>query len=169
MTGRCHPFVPAEPRRFAMVKPLLASLSALAATVLLSVGASAGATVQHFNLSSPQQCFSKGAYTWCVVTTGEENDVQSPSGNFSGNVNMADSYALSYNGTVIETGADSFHEHVLLASNFTVLKEGGIHSTSTVIYAGTTCTTTFDMHVTDLNPYTGTGHIQYSNYSFVCV
>jgi hypothetical protein len=152
-----------------MVKPLLASISALAATVLLSVGASAGATVQHFNLNSPQQCFSKGPYTSCFVASGEENDVQSPSGNFSGDVNMTDSFVVSYNGTVIETGADSFHEHVLLTNNFTVLKEGGIHSTSTFTYAGSTCTTTFDLHVTNLNPYTGTGHIQYSNYSFVCV
>jgi len=152
-----------------MVKPLLASISALAATVLLSVGASAGATVQHFNLNSPQQCFTKGTLSVCVTSTGEETDVQVPSGNFSGDVNGTTSYYLSDGGTVLGSGTSAIHEHVLYSSNFTVLKEGGIHEVSTSTYAGTTCTYSLDAHVTDLNPYTGTGHIQYSNYSFVCV
>jgi hypothetical protein len=170
MTGGCHPLVPAESRRFAMVKPILASISALAATVLLSAGALAGgATVMHFNLNSPQQCFDKGPYTICSVATGEETAVQTPSGNFSGEVNTTSSFVFSYNGTVIESGADAFHEHVLYTNNFTVLKEGGMHETSTFTYAGTTCTYTLDLHVTDLNPYTGTGHIQYDNFSYVCV
>jgi len=152
-----------------MVKPIIASIGALAATVLLSAGALAGATVQHFDLSSPQQCFSKGPYVSCFVATGAENDVQTPSGNFSGNVNVSSSYVLSLNGAVIASGADSFQEHVLDAGNFTLLKEGGIHSTSTSTYAGTTCTSTFDLHVTNLDPYTGSGHIQYDNFTFVCV
>lgn len=152
-----------------MVKPLLASIGALAATVLLSAGALADATVMHFNLNTPQQCYSKGPYTICFVATGEETAVQAPSGNFSGDVNTSSSFVLSYNGTVIGSGADSFHEHVLYTNNFTVLKEGGMHSTSTFTSAGTTCTYTFDLHVTDLNPYTGTGHIQYNNFTYVCV
>jgi hypothetical protein len=169
MTGGCHPIVPAEPRRFAMVKPLLASISALAATVLLSVGASAAAMVQHFNLNSPQQCFTKGTLSYCVTSTGEEADVQVPSGNFSGDVNGTSSYVFSDGGTVVGSGTSAIHEHVLYASNFTVLKEGGMHLASTSTYAGTTCTFSFDLHVTDLNPYAGTGRIQYDNFSSVCV
>jgi hypothetical protein len=152
-----------------MVKPLISSIGALAATLLLSTGALADATVQHFSLSSPQQCYSKGPYTYCFVATGETTTVQAPSGNFSGVVNVSSSFVASYNGTVIASGTDSFHEHVLFASNFTVLKEGGIHETSTVTYQGTTCTSSFDIHVTGLDPYTGTGRIQYDNYTFVCV
>jgi hypothetical protein len=152
-----------------MVKPILASIGALAATVLLSTGALADATVQHFNLNTPEQCFSQGPYTQCFVSTGEENVVQTPSGNFSGEVNTTSSFVVSYSGAVIASGSGSFREHVLYTSNFTVVQEGGIHSVSTFRYAGTTCTSTFDLHVTNLDPYTGTGHIQYSNYSFVCV
>ena len=66
-----------------MLKTIFASVSAAAATVFLSVGAAAGATPQHFNLTMPYECFSKGDYSICVVAKGEETIVQTPSGNFS--------------------------------------------------------------------------------------
>jgi hypothetical protein len=152
-----------------MLKTLFASVMAAAATVFLSVGAAAGATPQHFNLSMPYECFSKGDYSICVVAKGEETIVQTPSGNFSGVVNMTSSYAVSYQGSVIGAGTDSFHEHVLYANNFTVLKEGGIHQNSTFSDGTTTCTFSADIHVTNLDPVTGTGHIQYWNVTTVCV
>ena len=70
---------------------------------------------------------------------------------------------------VIGAGTDSFHEHVLYSSNFTLLKEGGIHQTSTFADGTSTCTYSTDIHVTDLNFVTGTGHLQYNNFSIVCV
>jgi hypothetical protein len=153
-----------------MVKSILASIGALAATVLLAAGAMAdGAAVQHFNLNSPQQCYDKGPFMSCFTATGEETDVQSSSGNFSGDVNTTFSYVTTYNGAVIGSGYDSIHEHVLLTNSFTVLQEGGMHSTSTFTWAGTTCTYSFDLHVTGLNPSAGTGRIQYDNFSYVCV
>ena len=144
-------------------------MMAAAATMLLSVGAAADASVQHFNLNSPQTCYSKGNFTVCFTSTGEANLVQTVSGSFSGETNGTSSFVASYNGAAVATGTSSFHEHVLAANNFTVIKEAGIHVTSTVTSAGTTCTFSADIHVTDLNPYTGTGHFQYSNISFVCV
>src|SRR5882672_8599871 len=99
-----------EERRTQMLKTIFASVSAAAATVFLSVGAAAGATPQHFNLSMPYECFSKADYSICVVAKGEETIVQTPSGNFSGDVSMTSSYAVSYQGALVATGADSFHE-----------------------------------------------------------
>ena len=153
-----------------MVKPILASIGALAATVLLSAGVLAGgASVMHFNLNSPLQCFDKGPYTSCFTASGEENDTLTPSGNYSGAINASSAFVTTYNGAVIGSGSDSFHEHVLLTNNFTVLNEGGMHSTSTSTWDGVTCTYSFDLHVTGLNPAAGTGRIQYDNFSSVCV
>ncbi|GEM_PF-6504391 len=155
-----------------MVKTVFASLVAAAATIFLSIGAAAagGATVQHFSLNMPQQCFpGKGGGTYCVSSTGEETFVQAPSGNIDGEINVADSFVINYNGAVIASGTDSLHEHVLYTDNFTVLQEGGLHSTSTFTSGGITCTFSADLHVTDLNFATGTAHIQYNNVSFVCV
>ncbi len=151
-----------------MIKTLFASVAAVAATMVLSVGVAAGATVMHFNLNTPQQCFVKGPYTYCVTTAGEETVVQAPSGNFSGDINATDSFAITNNGTVFFAGTDSIHEHVLYASDFTVLKEGGIHQTSTSTDGIITCTFSADVHATGLNLITGTGHLQYTNVSFVC-
>ncbi|TMG26981.1 MAG: hypothetical protein E6H95_09670 [Chloroflexi bacterium] len=136
-----------------MLKTIFASVTAVAATVLLSIGAS-GATVQHFNLNGPQQCYAKGDYLVCVIASGEENAVQAPSGNFNAEINGT-SYVI--------------HEHVLYTSDFTVLKEGGIHETSTVTSGGATCIFAMDVHATGLNLYTGTGRFQYTNVSFTCV
>jgi hypothetical protein len=153
-----------------MVKAFFGPAVAIAATLFLAVGAAAGATVQHFNLSSPAQCFpGKGGSTFCVASTGEENVAQTPSGNLSAEINVSDSFVVNYNGAVVESGSDSLHEHVLYASGFTILEEGGMHSTSTFAGGGMTCTYSADVHVTDLDFATGTGHIQYSNVSFVCV
>jgi hypothetical protein len=142
---------------------------AVAATMLLSIGAAADASVQHFNLNSPEQCYSKGSFTVCYTSTGEANFVQAPSGNFNGETNGTSAFVASYNGAVVATGASAIHEHVLATDNFTVIKEAGIHETSTFTYGGTSCTMSADIHVTDLNPYTGTGHYQYNNFSFICV
>ena len=153
-----------------MVKPILASISALAATVLLAAGAMAdGAAVMHFNLNSPQQCFDKGPYTSCFTATGEETDVMTPSGNYSGAINTTFTAFTTYNGAVIGSGSDSFHQHVLITNDFTVLQELGVHSLSISNWDGTTCTYTFDVHVTDLNPASGTGRIQYQSFTSVCV
>jgi hypothetical protein len=153
-----------------MFKPVLASILALAATAALAAGALAdGATAQHFNLSSPQQCFSKGPYTFCSVQSGEETAVQAPSGNFNGDVNVTSAFTFSYSGTILESGTSAFSEHVLYTNNFTVVQEGGIHQSSTYTYAGQTCTFSQDLHVTNLNLYTGTGNIQYNNVTFVCL
>lgn len=153
-----------------MFKPAFASILALAATAALATGALAdGATVQHLNLTSPQQCMSKGPYTFCSVAAGQTTAVQTPSGNFSGEVNVTSTFSVTYNGAIVESGSDAFREHVLFTNNFTVVQEGGIHETSTFTNAGQTCTLSQDLHVTDLNLITGTGNIQYSNFSFVCV
>ena len=152
-----------------MLKTLFASTMAAAATVFLSVGAAADAPPQHFNLSMPYECFSKGDYSICAVAKGEQTIVQTPSGNFSGAVNMTSSYAVSYQGAVIAAGTDSFREHVLYSKDFTVLKEGGIHESGTFSDGTTTCTFSADIHVTDLDPVAGTGHFQYSNITTVCV
>jgi hypothetical protein len=57
----------------------------------------------------------------------------------------------------------------VFASNLSVLQEMGLHSVSTVISNGQTCTFRQAFHVTRLDLYKGTGHIQYDNVSFVCV
>jgi hypothetical protein len=152
-----------------MLKPILASIGALAATVLLSAGASAGASVMHFNLNTPQQCFDKGPYTSCFTATGEETDTLTPSGNYSGDINTTFTTFTTYNGAVIGSGSGSLHQHVLLTNNFMVLQEAGAHWLSTFTWNGTTCTYSFDLHVTGLNPSAGTGRIQYDNFSYVCV
>ena len=151
-----------------MLKTIFASVTAVAATVLLSIGAS-GATVQHFNLNGPQQCYAKGDYSVCVIASGEENALQAPSGNFSAEINGTSSFVGSYQGLVVATGTNLIHEHVLYTSDFTVLKEGGIHETSTVTSGGATFIFAMDVHATGLNLYTGTGRFQYTNVSFTCV
>src|SRR2546429_3364493 len=105
-----------------MLKTIFASVTAVAATVLLSIGAS-GATVQHFNLNGPQQCYAKGDYLVCVIASGEENAVQAPSGNFNAEINGTSSFVASYQGAVVATGTDVIHEHVLYTSDFTVRSE----------------------------------------------
>jgi hypothetical protein len=153
-----------------MVKPILASIGALAAAVLLAAGVLAdGASVMHFNLSSTQQCFDKGPYTSCFTAAGQETAVLTPSGNYSDDINMTFSAYTTYNGVVIGSGSDSLHQHILITNNFTVLQELGVHSLSVSNWDGTTCTYTFDLHITDLNPSTGTGRIQYQNSTSVCV
>ena len=153
-----------------MLKALFGPIVAIAATLFLAVGAAAGATVQHFNLSSPEQCFpGKGGSTFCVASTGEENVAQTPSGMLSAEINVSDTFVVNYNGAVVASGSDSLQEHVLYASDFTILQEGGMHSTSTSTSGGMTCTFDADVHVTNLDFATGTGHIEYSNVSFVCV
>src|SRR5437667_5893831 len=116
-----------------MVKTVFAPVIAVAATIFLSVGAAAAGdgTVQHFNLNLPQQCFAKGDYSICVVSTGEETAIQAPSGNFNAEINGTSSFVASYQGSVVASGTDVISEHVLYTSNFTILKEGGIHETST--------------------------------------
>ncbi|GAC1472961.1 MAG: hypothetical protein PVS3B2_14150 [Candidatus Dormibacteraceae bacterium] len=153
-----------------LVKPVLASIVALAATIVLSLGVLAdGATVQHFNLNSPQQCQTYYNFIFCYSSTGEMNAVQAASGNFSSEVNGTFAWSGSSNGVLLYSGSSAVHQHLLLADNFTVIKELGVHQTSTFTYGGTTCTFTGDVHVTDLNPYTGIGHFQYNNVTFVCV
>lgn len=153
-----------------MLKTVFASMIAVAATVFLAVGASAGATAQHMSLNMPEQCFAgKGGSTICVTSTGEQTIVQTPSGNFSAEFNGTDSFVVTYNGAVVATGTDSIHAHVLYASDFTVITEAGTHITSSSTSGGTTCTFSGDLHVTDIDLVTGTAHIQYNNVSFVCV
>jgi hypothetical protein len=38
-----------------------------------------------------------------------------------------------------------------------------------VTQGGSTCTLTQDAHITQLDLISGTGHIQFDNFSFVCV
>lgn len=153
-------------------------MMAVAATMLLSIGAAADASVQHVNLNSPEQCFTytKGGtytYTYCYSSTGEMNSVQTPSGNFSGEVNATFSSSFSQDGTLLGTGTTSVHEKILYSVNsagyITVIKEDGMHLTSTYSYGGMTCTYIANFHITDLNLATFTGHIQYSNFSYSCV
>ena len=153
-----------------MFKPVFASILALAATATLAVSAlAAGATAQHFNLSSPQQCYSKGPYTFCSSQSGQETAVQAASGNFSGDVSVTSAFTFSYSGTILQSGTSAFSEHVLYTDNFTVVQEGGIHQSSSYSYAGQTCSFSQDLHVTNLDLITGTGDIQYNNVSFVCL
>src|SRR5207302_7409095 len=84
-------------------------------------------------------------------------------------LNASDSWVFSQNATILASGTDSIQEHVLYANDFTILKEGGIHQTSTFFDGTTTCTAGMDIHATGLNLYTGTGHFQYTNFTFVCV
>jgi hypothetical protein len=153
-----------------MFKPVLAPILAVAATAVLAVSAmAAGATgPQHLSLSG-QQCYDKGPYTICVDSTGEATQVLTASGNFSTDVNVTESFAISSNGTLLSSGASNLHEHELYTGNFAALQEAGIHDVSTTTVGGSTCTVTEDIHVTQIDPITGTGHIQYDNFSFVCV
>jgi hypothetical protein len=153
-----------------MFKPLLAPILALAATAALAVSAmAAGATgPQHFNLNG-QQCFDKGTLSICETSTGEETVVQTASGNFSGDINATNSFVVTDSGTIVAGGTSSVHDHALYTGNFTILQESGLHVVSTVTQGGSTCTLTQDFHVTQLDPITFTGRIQYNNFSFVCV
>lgn len=153
-----------------MFKPVLASILAAAATAVLGVsGLAAGATgPQHFNLTG-EQCFAKGTLSICETSKGEETAVQTASGDFSGDVNVTSSFVVTDSGTAVASGADNLHEHILYTSNFTVVQEAGIREVSAVTQGGSTCTLTQDLHATQLDPIAGTGHIEYSNFSFVCV
>ena len=153
-----------------MVKPVFASILAVAATGAFAVSAlAAGATgPQHFNLTG-QQCFAKGTLSICETSKGEETSVQTASGNFSGDINVASSFVVTDSGTLVASGADTLQEHILYVDNFTVVQEAGIHDVSTVTQGGSTCTLSQDLHVTQLDPISATGHIEYNNFSFVCV
>ena len=151
-----------------MLKTLFGSVVAVTATMFLSVGASASATPQHFNLNMPLQCFAKGPTVICASSTGEETVVQASDGNFSADINGTSSVAVTMDGTLLFSGSSAIHEHVLYTDNFTVLQEAGTHETSTFTQGTTTCTFSADVHATDLDPFTGTGHFQYENVSFVC-
>ncbi|MHB8612062.1 MAG: hypothetical protein ACYDAL_06485 [Candidatus Dormibacteraceae bacterium] len=165
------PHSPSRAKEIAMFKPVFASILAVGATAVLAVSglAAGGPGPQHYNLSSPQVCFDKGPYHVCESSTGEETIVQTPSGNFSGDINVSSSFAVTYLGAPLVTGSDTLHEHVLYTSNFAVLQEMGIHDVSTQTYGSQTCTFSQDLHVTQLDPYAGTGRIQYDNVSYVCV
>lgn len=154
-----------------MFKPVFASILAVGATAVLAVGALAagGTGTQHFNLTTPQQCFPKGDMLICVSSRGEATSVFTPSGGFSNDINMTSAFSATNLGVPVATGTSSTHEHDLVTSNFAVLQEMGLHSVSTVISNGQTCTFSQDFHVTQLDLYTGTGHIQYDNVSLVCV
>jgi hypothetical protein len=153
-----------------MFKPVLASILAVGATAVLAAGAlAAGPTgPQHYNLSSPLVCFDKGPFQICESATGEETVAQTASGNFSDDINVASSFAVTYLGAPLASGTDSLHAHQLYTSNFTVLQEMGIHDTGTSTQGGTTCTFSQDLHVTQVDPSTGTAHIQYDNFTYVC-
>jgi hypothetical protein len=154
-----------------MFKPVLAPILAIAATAMLAVSAlAAGAPgSQHVKLTAPQQCFDKGPYTICVTSKGEMTTVQTPSGNLSFSVNATSAFSVTTLGTPVASGTSSVHEHDLYTNNFATLQEIGIHDSSTQVAGGQTCTFTQDFHATNLDLYTGTGNIQYSNVSFVCV
>jgi hypothetical protein len=152
-----------------MLKTLFGSVIAVATTIFLSVGASASAAPQHFNLNMPLQCFTKGPTVICASSTGEETVVQAGNGNFSADINGTSSVAVTMNGALLFSGSSAIHEHVLYTGNFTVLQEAGTHETSTFTQGTTTCTFSADVHATNLDPFTGTGHFQYENVSFVCV
>jgi hypothetical protein len=147
-------------------------MMAVAATMLLSVGAAADATVQHVNLNSLEQCntfsYNGNYYTICYSSTGEATMVQSAAGNWSGEVNGTFSNTFSQNGTLLFSSATAVHEHFLYSASTGLVKEDGVHETSTFSYSGVTCTISVDLHVTDMNPYTGIGHFQYRNFSFAC-
>jgi hypothetical protein len=154
-----------------MFKPVFASILAVAATAVLAAGAlAAGPTgPQHYNLTTPQVCFDKGPFHICESATGEETVVQTPSGSFSDDINVASSFAVTYLGAPFASGTDNLHAHALYTSNSAVLQEMGIHDTGTSTQGGTTCTFSQDLHVTQVDPATGTAHIQYDNFKFVCV
>jgi hypothetical protein len=154
-----------------MFKPVLASIFALAATATLAVSAlAAGATgPQHISLTAPLQCFAKGPYVICVSSNGELTSVLTPSGNLSNDINETSTFSATIQGTLVASGTSSVHEHDLSTSNFAVLQEISIHSDSTQVAGGQTCTFSEDVHATNLDPYTGTGNIQYNNISFACV
>jgi hypothetical protein len=147
-------------------------MMAVAATMLLSVGAAADATVQHVNLNSPEQCFTytyKGNITFCYSASGEANMVQTPSGNWTSEMNGTFSNTFSQDGILLFSSSSAVHEHVLYSPSTGLVKELGVHETGTSTYSGITCTYSLDLHVTDINFYTGTGHIQYSNFTYSCV
>jgi len=154
-----------------MFKPVFASILALAATATLAVSAlAAGATgPQHLNLTGQQCLVGKGTTTICVTSKGEETVVLTPSGNFSGDINVTSSFVATDSGTVVASGTSNLHDHALYTGNFAILQEEGIHEVSTVTQDGSTCTFTLDAHITQLDLNTLTGHIQYDNFSFVCV
>ncbi|HEX6548149.1 MAG TPA: hypothetical protein VF134_05350 [Candidatus Dormibacteraeota bacterium] len=147
-----------------MRRILLAVGSAVAMTVGMATGVSAdnGATVQHINLASQDQCFNSGPYSYCFSATGEETITQTPTGNWSGQANGTETSTFSYNGTAIYSSTANFHVHILYKDNFTVLQEAGEHETGSSTYGGTTCTYSFDLHITNNN------QIQYQNYTFSC-
>src|SRR5438093_11176802 len=96
-----------------MLKTIFASVMAATATVFLSVGASAGSTVQHFNMNGPQQCYAKGDYLVCVIASGEENAAQAPSGNINAEINGTSSFVASYQGAAVAAVQDGLHAHAL--------------------------------------------------------
>jgi hypothetical protein len=104
----------------------------------------------------------------CVSSSGEATSVFTPSGALSTDVNVTSAFSATNLGVPVATGTGYTHEHDLFTSNFAVLQEMGLHSVSTVIANGQTCTFSEDFHVTQLDLYTGTGHIQYDNVSLVC-
>jgi hypothetical protein len=154
-----------------MFKPVLAPILAVAATAVLAVSAmAAGATgPQHVSLTAPLQCFDKYPYTICVTSTGELTTVQTASGNFSYDLNVSTAFSVTTLGTFVASGTSSTHEHDLYTGNFAVLEEIGIHDASTQIAGGQTCTFSQDFHMTQLDFASGTGHIQYNDFTFVCV
>jgi hypothetical protein len=156
-----------------VLKTVIASMMAVAATMLLSIGAAADASVQHVNLNSPEQCntfsYNVNYYTICYSSTGEATMVQAPAGNWSGEVNGTFSNTFSQNATLLFSGATAVHEHFLYSASTGVLKEDGVHETGTFSYSGITCTYGVDLHVTDVNFATGSAHVQYSNFTYSCV
>ena len=155
-----------------MFKPVFASVLSVGATAVLAVGAlAAGGSTgpQHFNLTTPQQCFPKGDILICVSSSGEATSVVTPSGDFSTDVNVTSTFSATNLGVPVASGTSYTHEHDLFTSNFSVLQEMGLHGVSTVISNGQTCTFSQAFHVTQLDLYTGTGQIQYDNVSLVCV
>jgi hypothetical protein len=153
-----------------MFKPLVAPFLAVVATAALAVSAMAAGPTgpQHVSLTAPLQCLAKGPYTFCVTSKGELTTVLTPSGNLSNEVNVTTAFTVTTLGTVVASGTSSVHQHDLYTDNFATLQEMGIHSASTQVSGGQTCTFSQDLHITQLDFASGTGHIQYNNFSFAC-
>src|ERR1700693_4666934 len=124
MAGGCYPIAPTEQGIFAISKPVLASILALAATAVLTVSALAAGAAgpQHFKLTG-QHCFAKGTLSVCGTSQGVAAVVMTASCNFSGDINVTSPFVVTDSGTVVASGTSNLHDHALYTGNFTLLQE----------------------------------------------
>lgn len=131
--------------------------------VALGLTAAMAASSDGAIVINDHQCFdASGGYTICYDLHVEGNQTTAASGNVSleqnGFVNQS---LIDPSGNTVASATQDVHYHTLWMAKTATLQEGGAHYSFSSTSGGTTCTSSFDIHIAN-------GSVQYDNFSSAC-